>query len=211
MTGDPLDKALSATGLKPERPVFWAPSGSRLYGLETPSSDCDLTLVTEGGRRDSQRQSAEYDVHVAPLRLFLGRALDSQPNEVDILHSHELHMLGAAYAPLISGLRFEANRYVWRQEAHAVRWLRIIARDGKNERRRMKYLRTVLRNLSLSLRLRRAEAQGRPFDVHFAPAQRIVLFAVLDGAMSEFAHFDGSDEAMLAAAYRYAYLIEEVA
>lgn len=130
--------ALAATGLNSEHPVLWSVSGSRLYGLETASSDYDLVLATEGGHHDCQRQSEDYDIHIEPLPLFLTRALDSQPNEVDILHSHGLHMLDFSYAPFIAELRFETNRYVWRQEGHAIRWLHAIMRDGKNPRRRCK-------------------------------------------------------------------------
>ena len=86
-----------------EDTIFITPTGSRLYGLETPESDYDFTVLTASDRRISSSNSqGEIDIRRVDFRTF-AEGLTEKPGGVylEALYSKKkiLGPLAADYMP----------------------------------------------------------------------------------------------------------------
>lgn len=96
MTAERLERLYTVLDIPPEDVLNVYLVGSRLYGVNTPDADFDLKVViadgaSYAGPADVQRSDGHgfvVDAHVYPLRTFLDRVEDQDPQVLTCLFLH---------------------------------------------------------------------------------------------------------------------------
>lgn len=89
----------------PEDTIAYSIHGSRLYGLDSPSSDWDFMAVSKNGK-SRQIISGDLDITTMSLENFADRIYSGQSSEVAVLTAGKMIFLEAAFKPFITSLRF---------------------------------------------------------------------------------------------------------
>ena len=166
------------------RIVAYGLTGSMLYNLNTPSSDRDITIITDAkSRRDYHKVFDDgEDVRVVSINSFASRILDSQPTDVDFLMSETLSFDDSPYEAYLRSLRFDTNAYLARCEAHTIEHIKSAFKDERDSRRR-KSLKTSFRN---AVMFNRVSRYGVRYTSRFSSRERHRFYDRLGAVYTDF-------------------------
>lgn len=145
----------------PDSVVGYSLAGSNVYGLQTPDSDRDLFAFTDNKfRHDFHKVYSDgNDIRVASLDSFIGRVIQGQPVEVDLIHSPYMHLVKKQFEPFLRSIHIDMTSYIDKNEGLANRFiLKNIPKEHPSEKKTAKTLKTAFRCYVMSLR---AQNEGR--------------------------------------------------
>lgn len=132
--------------------VGWGLGGSYLYGLETETSDMDVTIIVDSEILDKEYQTqlegGDVDLRLIPTTRFVEAvSAESSPNYVDLLlaksfmwkHDHPL-------LPYVRSAGWSPTKYVDMLNRHTKSMLHQYIEGKKDENRLNKMLKVALRN-----------------------------------------------------------------
>lgn len=160
-------------------PVALAPvvgfglTGSGLYGLNTPDSDRDITIITAAPSGDDFHHVFDdgADVRLTSVFRMADRVLWGTPPDVDLLSSGMLSMADDRYRPYYNSLRFDRFNYLDKLGRHSRAEVRNSLEDSRNPKRSAKSLKTALRNAVIHGRVLN-HFDGMVVRTRFTPQER---------------------------------------
>lgn len=155
-----------------EKVLAFGYAGSQMYGLNTRTSDVDISVLFTGKRKDKQRIIGEYDFRVQHFNKLVERVINGNSlPEIDLVFSRTLNFTDESknYKPLLDSLRVDTFKYYRNSESLALNFLKQIDSSGVQMRRKLKTLKVVLRTATLAYR---CLEQGNSFQPVFNEKQK---------------------------------------
>lgn len=169
--------------------VSYSLMGSVVYGLDTPDSDKDYIIYTDGKERNDFHHVFDdgADVHVSSLDTFLNRVMDGQNIDIDVLHSGIMSIVDKRYEPFIHNIRFNTLQYIDTSERQMFEMIKLglkhYRKDEGLSKRSFKALKTGLRH---SFMVNKVVSFGQDYQVKFSSSEREYFYKVLNSLDDDF-------------------------
>lgn len=146
--------------------------GSKLFGLNTPTSDTDYFLIVDGHSKAKHKIVDGIDVVVFPIYTFAENLSHSTPDAVHVYRGQIKFVEGSPWEQYFSSYKFDPYHYSTKTYVHLGNDFQNFKTKfgGSNEKTGIKSLKTTLRNAVLLNKLWNSNSDD--FNVKFSPLER---------------------------------------
>jgi hypothetical protein len=152
-------------------------AGSRLYGLNTDTSDIDISIIADKKGRDKQFIRGEIDLRIHPIDLLTKRLWTAELPETDLIFSRSLTFTNDRYETMLYSFRPNSYHYFSNSEAMAIKFMPKITPEIAENRREYKSLKASIRALMLAWKML---DQGDEFMPIFTERERDTYWRLME-------------------------------